>query len=282
MRVRRDDAGQVATAVLVAAMLGTIAVLVLVLLPLAGATDQRSRAQTAADAAALAHVDSLGRGVGRALGRPLGFGGGRLDRLVDCVDGRAAADDFAARNGAATTNDDLAGCGAPARTAVTVDVRMLDDLPSGQRSEARARASMGFPTGRCDLSPDPQQLIEDFLAASGAAQAASAAVDAAELAAAEAAAALSAAVNASPERAAALEQALQDAQQAAEEALSAAESAGAAVRPAEVRVRADCGPVELELLLALPGARLSFERVTGADLDELLEPRLVSTRQSGL
>lgn len=161
----RGDAGQVTTALLFAAVLGALVLLLSVLLPLAGATDQRSRAQTAADAAALAAVDRLGRGVEDLVGRPVGFDGDRLRPLVGCRAGLAAADTYAGRNGADVTAYDAHDCGRSLRsTAVTVDVLMQDALPTGQRSRARAAAGMDLPLGPCRLSPDPAELIRDLTA----------------------------------------------------------------------------------------------------------------------
>lgn len=282
---RRGDTGQVATAVVVAAMLGAVALLVLVLLPLAGATDQRSRAQTAADAAALAHIDAQGRRVRGALADALPYRADRLEPLTGCGAGRGSAEDFARRNGARVLTEDLAGCGRRQRTVVTLEVRMLAPLPTGQRSQARARARMGFPTGSCQLSPDPQQVRDDFAASSSASQAASAAAEAADEAARKAADALRDAVNATgatPAELTALQQALDDARDKAQDALDAAQDAAGEVLDEAVPIRADCGPVELELELALPGGALRFQDVVGGDLDDLLEPRLVSTRGDGL
>jgi hypothetical protein len=291
-RVRRDDAGQVATALVVCAVLGAVVLLVAVLLPLAGASDQRSRAQTAADAAALAYVDSLGKHVRQKLTAPLFHGGGKLHPLVGCGVGRANAEDYANRNGARLdTEPALGACGKRDRTTVTLEVVMLDALPSGQRARARAAARMGFPTGECDLSPSPSQVIADFEAAQAAQAAAKAAAeaaqDAAQEAAADAAQAFKEFVNAPPEEkgelAEAAEQAKEAAEEAAEKAAKAVDDVAAEVEADPVPITADCGPVSLRLVLQLlPSPSLEFEAVEGGDLDELLEPRLVSTRGFGL
>ena len=279
-RVRRDDAGQVATAVVVCALLGAVALLVGVLLPLAGASDQRSRAQTAADAAALAYLDGLAKGIEKRLESPLGYGGGQLHALVGCGVGRGRAEEYALRNGARLDGSvNLAGCGRRDRTRVVVDVEMIDALPSGQRSRARAAAQMGFPTGDCDLSPDPTKVYADFLEKQAAAKAAAdAAKEAAQEAAADAAQAVKDAANAPPDSAEELQKAAEKAQDDAEKAADKAAKTSDKVPADPVPITADCGPVSLQLVLELPTPELRFVKLSGGTLKKLLQPRLVSTR----
>jgi hypothetical protein len=168
------------------------------------------------------------------------------------------------------------------RTSVLVEVEMLEALPSGQRSRARAAARMGFATGWCRLSPSPADLLAAYEATSQAAQAAEAARDAAEQAAADAAAAYKEAVNSAPEEAEALQDAAEQAAEAAEDAADEARAAQDAVPVEDAGVRADCGSGQLDLVLTLPAGQLRFERVTNGSLRKHLEPRLVSTRADEL
>ncbi len=285
------DEGQVTTALLVLTVVAVAAVLLQAVLPLAGATDQRSRAQTAADAAALAAVDRLGDDVRESLERPLGFRGRRLGQLFDCGSGARSAGEFADRNGAVLT-EYRRRCGASAGgSRVEVGVRTSDALPSGERSDALASAELDLPEDPCRLSADVDDLLRAYASAVAAAGAASDAV-AAALAAAQRAAeqAQQAADDAirryeagelTADQARALVEAAQQAadraQQAVEDARDAAASAAGDV-VSDATVEADCGPVELRLALDLSAASLTFDRVLRGDLDEVLEPRLVSDR----
>jgi hypothetical protein len=244
----RDDSGQIATGLIVCAALGAVVLLVAVLLPLAGASDQRSRAQTAADAAALAAVQGLGRSVEDALARPLPFAGGRLQPLAGCPAGRPRAAELAGRNGAELTDYRHLSCGVSGRrTAVQVEVRMQQPLPSGHRSQARAAAQMGFPTAPCRLSPDPAAILAELTA---------------------------------PPPPPPPPPPLPDPADPSDQ--PPPPSPPPPPPPQDVRIAADCGPAQLELVLRGSDLTLRFDRVRGGTLKDLLEPRLISTRRSDL
>ena len=285
------DGGQVTTALLVLMVLAVLAVVLKALVPLVAATDQRSRAQTAADAAALAAVDLFADRTRKALepGKGLGYAGRSLNAFFTCPAGRQEAQDYAGRNGA-TLIDGEWSCGRRGPgTDVRVQVRSDDRLEGAQRSEARARAALGLSPDPCLLSDDPAALSAAYRAAQAAAAAAAAADAAADNAAEKAAKAAEKAQDAAdkavekvasgnldPEVARDLIEAAQDAAEAARDALK--DAAANAPGPAPVSraaLGADCGPFSLTLTLDLQGGGLVLDAVVG-ELDDALEPRLVS------
>jgi hypothetical protein len=142
---------------------------------------------------------------------------------------------------------------------------MVDALPGGQRSRARAAARMGFPSGSCGLSPDPAEVFAQFEAAQAAAgDAATAAQEAAQQAAAQAAAAFRDFVNAPPETRQALEQVADQAKEAAEQAADEATATTGELTAEPVAITADCGPVSLDLVLELPSPSSASGRCTAA------------------
>lgn len=144
------EAGQVVTTFVVCAVLAAISVLLFLLIPIGGAADQRSRAQTAADAAALAAAGELGGRFQSLLARGL-LTETDLTDWLRCGSGRDAAQDYASRNGA----DVAAYCYRPGDDRVVVEVRMQDPLATGQRAQARAAATTKLPIGRCRFDRRP-------------------------------------------------------------------------------------------------------------------------------
>lgn len=144
------DAGQVATSLVVCAILGALSVLLFFLIPVGGAADQRSRAQTAADAAALAAVGDVGGRFKALLAGGLSTEAD-LTRWLTCGTGRDAAQVYASRNGA----DIAAYCYRHSLDRVVVEVKMQDALPNGGRAQARAAATMKLPLGRCRFDRRP-------------------------------------------------------------------------------------------------------------------------------
>lgn len=161
---RPGDDGQVATGLVVCALLGLATLLVLVLVPTSAATDQRSRAQNAADAAALAGAGGVLDGLEARLGDPLP---GRLtsDEPSSAFDhafyalftgtsasGGTDADRLAAANGARVTSyryDWWAD-------RIEVQVQMNGRLEGGEQSQAAASAAIGSRFGRCRFTlPTP-------------------------------------------------------------------------------------------------------------------------------
>lgn len=271
----RGDDGQVVTALVVGSVVGVLALLLIAVLPLAGAADQRSRAQTAADAAALAAVGAFGEQVKDALRSPVDFQGRRLGLLYGCGAGRRAADDYAGRNGATVTSYEHRSCGRPGRSSeVRVAVRTDDPHPQDGQSTASAVGRMGM-WPECELLGhdlrDVVQQWDDALAAAGSA------VTTAEQALTAAQDALAAAVarDLPPDQL----QPLRDAVVTAQDALDAARAAASATLP-DLPVEADCGAVHLRFLLRSADRRLHYEGVVTGDLDDALEPRLVGSSAS--
>ena len=147
----------------VCAVLALVALLVYVLVPTSAATDQRSRAQNAADAAALAGAGGVLDDLEARLGEPLP-GLLALDDPRSAFDdafaalfdasaafGSAAADRLAAANGAHVTfyrYDWLAD-------RVEVRVQMDDRLQGGEQSQAESAARLGTRFGRCRFADLP-------------------------------------------------------------------------------------------------------------------------------
>jgi hypothetical protein len=148
-RGRRDDAGQVVTAVLVLVVLGLLVVAVQVLLPVGRAADLKERAQAAADAAALAGAQDVKREVITRWSVPL-IAPADLDNWLGCPNGAGEAAAFAGRNDARVTRY----CHAFAIDRVQARVEGNTPL-DGRRPLAAADARLGIPWSACRLRPDP-------------------------------------------------------------------------------------------------------------------------------
>lgn len=138
-----DDSGQVATGLIICAVLALIAITFWVMLPIGSAVNQKSGAQNAADAAALAGADDV------------------IDHVVDdlttlpvepfapdtffCGLGESDARKLAQANGAHVTSY----CYDWHRDEATVHVATNKALPGGQHSRAKAVARTGVPWGDC-------------------------------------------------------------------------------------------------------------------------------------
>ena len=147
----------------VCALLGLATLLVFVLVPTSAATDQRSRAQNAADAAALAGAGGVLDDLEARLGDPLP-GRLTLDQPSSAFDdvfyalftgtsasGGTDADRLAAANGAQVTSyryDWRAD-------RIEVQVQMNGRLEGGEQSQAAASAEVGSRFGRCRFTPPP-------------------------------------------------------------------------------------------------------------------------------
>lgn len=147
----------------VCALLGLVALLLLVLVPTSAATDQRSRAQTAADAAALAGAGGVLDDLEERLGDP-------LPGLLSLEDPRSAFDDafyslFAASSALGSSDADrLAAANGAHVTSyrydwladrVQVRVQMDAQLEGGARSQAEASAQLGMRFGQCRFADLP-------------------------------------------------------------------------------------------------------------------------------
>ncbi len=143
MSIRRDDRGQVTTALMVLVILGLLFVTVQVLLPLGRASDLKERAQAAADAAALAGADDLRRQVITRWMVPLEHEAD-IANWVGCPTGAGAAADYAARNDARVTRY----CYASALDRVQVRVEGRTEI-NGQRARNQAEAELGIRWASC-------------------------------------------------------------------------------------------------------------------------------------
>ena len=147
----------------VCALLGLATLLVFVLVPTSAATDQRSRAQNAADAAALAGAGGVLDGLEARLGDPLpgrltlDEPGSAFDRAFYALFtstsavGGTDADRLAAANGAQVTSyryDWRAD-------RIEVQVQMNGRLEGGEQSQAAASAAIGSRFGRCRFTALP-------------------------------------------------------------------------------------------------------------------------------
>jgi hypothetical protein len=147
---RRDDAGQVATGVMLAVTVGVVAVTALGVVRLGAAVDERGQAQTAADAAALGGAEAVRDALVPRFGElrtPAD-----LRALADdltCGAGREGAVELAAANGAEVTAycyDSLAD-----RVEVTVANQGTRDAATGT-AEASAAAELGLLIDDCELT----------------------------------------------------------------------------------------------------------------------------------
>lgn len=139
----RDDEGLVSSAVLVCAIVLAAAILLAVTLPLVAASEQKSRSQIAADAAALAGAEGARE---LALGRvdEAVWHGGSLLAGAGAA-GQAEAADYADRNGGRVMS--YAYHGGSDRVEVVVE--LVEGEP-GDRSRSRGYAGVGVALGACE------------------------------------------------------------------------------------------------------------------------------------
>lgn len=152
-RRSRDDSGQVATGLIICSVLGLIAVGFWVMLPLGSAVNQKSGAQNAADAAALA---GAGEVISHVVDDVRTLPVGPFDpHTFFCGLGESDARSLAADNGAHVTSY----CYDWHTDEATVQVASDKALSGGQHSKAKAVARTGVPWGDCHFvglpSPTP-------------------------------------------------------------------------------------------------------------------------------
>lgn len=145
-RLRRraeDDSGQVATGLIICAVLALVAVTFWVMLPIGSAVNQKSSAQNAADAAALAGADDVIEHVIQDVSTlPVGpF----EPKTFFCGLGESDARRLAQSNGAHVTSY----CYDWRRDEAAVAVASNKALSGGQHSKAKAVARTGVPWGAC-------------------------------------------------------------------------------------------------------------------------------------
>lgn len=144
MRARRprDDSGQMMTALVIGLCMTLLAFLVVALVPVGAATNEKTRSQTAADAAALAAAERIRtRWVDvdtEALGlfHPAGGNPGRALGLGLGMHGRGAAESFAASNDARVVSYSA----ALGRGRVSVEVENTYSALEGTEYGAAGRA----------------------------------------------------------------------------------------------------------------------------------------------
>lgn len=152
----RGDQGQVATVVIVLVALGLLLVIARVMLPIGEAADQRTRAQTAADAAALAGAEQVRDWVPSALLMalvPNVLPDGPVTVVNDWVRadiGAGEAHQYAVRNGARITQYRYIWSEGLVEARVVFDAA----AETGGRAEAVARARVGPELAPCTTSDD--------------------------------------------------------------------------------------------------------------------------------
>jgi uncharacterized membrane protein len=147
-RLRQDDRGQITTALV---MVGIVLLVALGLLvtKLGQATDQKSKVQTAADAAALAGAQQIRKEVPQLVLTAIHDGAANPFVLNPCGMGEAQARDFAGRAGAAVTEY----CYFPGTDTVQVKVESSSLSVSGSKAMAKAEARVGRTLGDCGVLP---------------------------------------------------------------------------------------------------------------------------------
>jgi hypothetical protein len=146
-RLRRDDGGQITTALVI---VGTVLVVALGLLVtrLGQATDQKSQVQTAADAAALAGAQQIRHDAPIEILRAI-----RARERGDfgCGMGREKASELANRGGASLVQY----CYSPGDDTVSVLVDSLANSASGSPAKAGAVSRVGLALGFCTVPAPP-------------------------------------------------------------------------------------------------------------------------------
>lgn len=149
-RRRRDERGQVTTALVIMATVFLVALAVFGVSALGHGVDEKSKAQSAADAAALAGAGSIANELTALLG--LLHSKGDLGGLAGCALGQPDASAYAAKNDATLTSY----CFDLARNRVEASVRMNQPVSDEVGpAVARAVASSGFDVGSCSWQDDP-------------------------------------------------------------------------------------------------------------------------------
>ncbi len=155
----RGEQGQVTTALVIVVIVGLVTVGIFGVLGLARGVDQKSRAQSAADAAALAGAGTLSDQLPEILA--LVDTKGDLASLTGCALGQDRAEEYSQRNGATLTSY----CFDLARDEVMAEVEMWEPVTSDVGpAVARAIASTGLDISQCswadDEPPEPEESEE--------------------------------------------------------------------------------------------------------------------------
>jgi hypothetical protein len=155
---QRDDRGQVTTALVLIVSTALLSVALLGIVLIGRGVDSKSKAQTAADAAALAGASVLTDVLPDLVGL-LNSVNDNLASHVGCDLGRAEAEDYAAKNGASLTDY----CFDLASGRVSVAVRMNEPVSDDVGpATARAVASTGLDLAGCGFTdPSPSDDPDD-------------------------------------------------------------------------------------------------------------------------
>ncbi len=147
---RRDERGQVTTGIVVVMVVFFVAFAMWGIAALGHGVDEKSKAQSAADAAALAGAGALADALPTILGLLHSKDG--LGGLAGCGLGQPEAATYAAKNGASLTSY----CFDLAHNRVEADIRMNRDVSEDiGPASADAVASTGFDLGSCTWQDDP-------------------------------------------------------------------------------------------------------------------------------
>lgn len=138
-----DDEGQVAAGLVTCAVLALAALLIWFVVPVSAATDQHSRAQTAADAAALGAATAIIRNSDLALAAMASEG--QLHVFLQAMLGAEGAAEYASRNNAHVVSYHYDWQNDRAEVEVETD----DRLETGEASRAKAVAEVGLQWGQC-------------------------------------------------------------------------------------------------------------------------------------
>lgn len=146
-RIQRHgrERGQVATGIILSVVVGLVAVGLLGVVALSRGADERTKSQSAADAAALAGANSLADVIPNLIG--LIHSRRDLDDAFGCGLGRAAAEDFASRNGATLTSYCFDARADQVRVSIRMNEKVTDDVGP---ATAKAVASPELGLDDCD------------------------------------------------------------------------------------------------------------------------------------
>lgn len=146
----QSESGQVGTWPVLLVALSVLSLGFVLFTRMGSAVDESSSIQLAADAAALAGAQSVGRDAPGQLVSAV-----RSGRPLSCSLGSGAAADFSRRNGSTV----IQYCYYPATDRIHVRVRSNDVTQSGRREEAAATAEVGLRLGPCSPFTRPTPTV---------------------------------------------------------------------------------------------------------------------------
>jgi|GEM_PF-6368897 len=151
-----NERGAATTALLLIGIFAAVGILFIAILPLASGTEKSDRAQTAADAAALAGAKKMRDEIIESLAHaspPVS-----LAQLVDPQSGRGKAQELAMSNDAEITSYHA----MPIAGSVSVNVRQLEEMPKTHKhAKAKATAELDLPLNSCQFGEDEVEPEDD-------------------------------------------------------------------------------------------------------------------------